>query len=270
MKLRIGFSPCPNDTFLFDALVHSRVQDPELEFEVVLGDVEELNQLALRGELDVTKLSYAAFSLVMDQYALLRSGSALGRGCGPLLVAAQPALQSNPSEWTVAIPGLHTTANFLLGWAYPDITIKYPMLFSDIEQAVLNNQVNAGLLIHENSFTYASKGLFKLADLGEIWESKTGLPIPLGGIAAKRSLGQHTIQRVERLIRESVQHAFRHPHDSRDYVQAHAQEMEPAVQQAHIDLYVNSFTEDLGTDGEQAVRELLRVNGIQHGSLFAE
>jgi len=269
MRLTLGFSPCPNDTFLFDALVHGRVRDPELSFDVVLDDVEALNQRALAGELDLTKLSYAALPAVLDRYALLRAGSALGRGVGPLLVAAEPLRPENWAGMRVAIPGLYTTANFLLGWAYPEITQKMPMLFSDIEAAVLSGQVDAGLLIHENRFTYAARGLHKLADLGEVWESRSGLPIPLGGIVARRSLGSPLIQRVDALLRASVEHAFAHPEDSRAYVQEHAQEMEPSVQQAHIHLYVNAHTVDLGADGEAAVQELLRVHGAEGLPLFA-
>ncbi len=268
-RLTLGFSP-PNDTFLFEALVHGRVRDPELEFDVVLADVEELNRLATEGKLDITKLSYAALSQVSENYALLRAGSALGRGCGPLLVAARDLSGSRPEDWRVAIPGRLTTANFLLGWAYPDIGETTPMLFSEIANAVLRGQFEAGLLIHENRFTYERMGLHKVADLGEIWESRTGLPIPLGGIAARRDLGSNLIRQIDALIRASVEYALANPAHSRDYVQAHSQEMDPAVQQAHIDLYVNHYTVDLGTDGEAAVRELLRVSGSESLNLFRE
>jgi len=270
MRLTLGFSPCPNDTFLFDALVHGRVRDPDLDFDVVLDDVEALNKRALAGELDLTKLSYAALPAVLDRYALLRSGSALGRGVGPLLVATEALGPENWASLRVAIPGEFTTANFLLGWAFPEIVHKTPMLFSNIEAAVLSRQVDAGLLIHENRFTYAARGLHKLADLGEVWESRNGLPIPLGGIVARRQLGSALIHRVDALLRASVEHAFAHPDHSRAYVQAHAQEMEPAVQQAHIQLYVNAYTVDLGQDGEAAVRELLRMHGAADQALFAD
>ncbi|MBI1192008.1 MAG: 1,4-dihydroxy-6-naphthoate synthase [Bacteroidetes bacterium] len=269
MRLTLGFSTCPNDTFLFDALVHGRVRDPELDFDVVLDDVEALNERALAGHLDLTKLSYAALPAVLDRYALLRAGSALGRGVGPLLVAAEALRPETWASLRVAIPGVYTTANFLLGWAFPEIVQKKPMHFSAIEAAVLHGEVDAGLLIHENRFTYAARGLQKLADLGEVWESRSGLPIPLGGIVARRSLGSPLIRRIDALLRASVEHAFAHPDDSRAYVQLHAQEMEPAVQQAHINLYVNSYTIDLGADGEAAVRELLRMNGAANQALFA-
>jgi 1,4-dihydroxy-6-naphthoate synthase len=206
---------------------------------------------------------------VLDRYALLRSGSALGRGVGPLLVATEALRPETWASLRVAIPGLYTTANFLLGWAFPQIVHKTPMLFSDIEGAVLSGQVDAGLLIHENRFTYAARGLHKLADLGEVWETRSGLPIPLGGIVARRSLGSPLIKRVDALLRASVEYAFAHPDASRVYVQEHAQEMEASVQQAHINLYVNSYTLDLGADGEAAVRELLRVHGAAELPLFA-
>lgn len=269
MKLTLGFSPCPNDTFLFDALVHGRVRDPELEFEIILDDVEALNHQALRGKLDVTKLSYATLPLVWEEYGLLRSGSALGRGCGPLLVAASPRPAGDAPDWTVAIPGENTTANFLLRFAYPEIRIKHAMVFHEIEDAVLRGEVDAGLLIHENRFTYAAKGLHCLSDLGAVWEERKNLPIPLGGIVMRRALGPVLARRVESLIRQSVEYAFQHPDASRAYVQEHAQEMAPSVQQAHIELYVNRFTADLGADGEAAVRALLQQAGEKRNDLFA-
>ncbi len=269
MKLRLGFSPCPNDTFLFDALVNRRIAHPDLDFEVVLDDVEALNQRALAGDLHLTKLSYAAFPRVAETYVMLRSGSALGRGVGPLLVAARPLEPSQYAAMKVAIPGQYTTANFLLQWAFPEISDKTPVLFSDIEQAVLGGAYDAGLIIHESRFTYAEKGLLRLADLGEIWEARSGLPIPLGGIAARRDLGRELISELELLLSRSVRHALEHPLDSLAYVQEHAQEMDLAVQQAHIALYVNSFTEWLGEEGEQAVAAMLRSSGLQPEAIFS-
>ena len=268
-RLTLGFSPCPNDTFLFHALVHGLVSVPGVEFEVVLGDVEELNQRALAGELDVTKLSYAALGPVLNRYALLHAGSALGRGVGPLLVAREAIVEEARAGLRTAIPGEHTTANFLLRWAYPELQSRTPLLFSEIEDALLDGRFDAGLLIHENRFTYADKGLVKLADLGERWESITGLPIPLGGIVAKRSLGVQKIQAIDRALRASVEYAFAHPEASREYVQAHAQEMDPDVQRQHIALYVNDYTVDLGQDGEAAVRALLKAGGYPQANLFA-
>jgi 1,4-dihydroxy-6-naphthoate synthase len=268
MTLRLGFSPCPNDTFLFDALVNGRISQPDLDFEVVLDDVEALNQRALAGDLHLTKLSYAAFPRVAETYVMLRSGSALGRGVGPLLVSARPLEPSHYAELRVAIPGQYTTANFLLQWAFPEIRNKTALLFSEIEQAVLTGAFDAGLIIHESRFTYADKGLLRLADLGEIWEQRSGLPIPLGGIAARRDLGPARIAELERLLSRSVRYAFEHPLDSLAYVQQHAQEMDLAVQQAHIALYVNQFTEWLGEEGEQAVAAMLQSSGLKPESIF--
>lgn len=268
-RLTLGFSPCPNDTFLFHAMTHGLVREPEMRFEVILGDVEELNQAALSGELDITKLSYAALGPVLSEYALLRSGSALGRGVGPLLVSRGPIQKNDRSNMRVAVPGLHTTAYFLLRWAFPELAACTPMLFSEIEDAVLDGRYDAGLLIHENRFTYAERGLHLIADLGERWEAGTGLPIPLGGIVARRSLGAETIHAVDALLRRSVEYAFANPEASASFVQKHAQEMDPEVQQKHIQLYVNPYTADLGPDGEKAVRELLRAGGYPDPALFA-
>ena len=259
MKLRLGFSPCPNDTFLFDALVHRRVADPGLEFDVVLADVEELNERALAGDLELTKLSYAAFARVIDRYGLLRAGSALGRGCGPLLIAREPIAMPALADATVAIPGELTTANFLLGLAVPDIGQRLPMRFDLIEDAVLEGRVDAGLIIHENRFTYADRGLVALRDLGAYWEETFGLPIPLGGIFARRDLDPGVVARVDALIRASVEHAFARPEDSAAYVRAHAQAMDEAVMREHIALYVNDFTVDLGAEGVAAVEKLFAV-----------
>lgn len=256
MKLSLGFSPCPNDTFIFDALVHQKIDTEGLEFDIILADVEELNQKAFAGELDVTKLSYHAFAHLLHQYALLDAGSALGRNCGPLLIAKRPLTEAEVNAATIAIPGRYTTANFLLGLAYPAATDKREMLFSDIEQAVLRDEVEAGLIIHENRFTYQDKGLVKIQDLGEFWESTTGFPIPLGGIVVRRSLPQPVQQAVNRVVARSVAYAQAQPQGTRPYVAAHAQEMDEAVMYAHIGLYVNDFTLNLGTEGRAAVGHL--------------
>lgn len=256
MKLSLGFSPCPNDTFIFDALVHQKIDTEGLEFDVVLADVEELNQRAFAGELDVTKLSYHAFAHLLHQYALLDAGSALGRNCGPLLIAKRPLTEAEVNAAAIAIPGRYTTANFLLGLAYPAATDKREMLFSDIEQAVLRDEVEAGLIIHENRFTYQDKGLVKIQDLGEFWESTTGFPIPLGGIVVRRSLPPSVQQTVNRVVARSVAYAQSNPQATRPYVSAHAQEMDEAVMYAHIGLYVNDFTLNLGIEGRAAVGHL--------------
>lgn len=255
-KLSLGFSPCPNDCFIFDALVHGKIDTGELEFNVHLEDVESLNQKALKGELDITKLSFHAYAKVLNTYILLRSGSALGFNCGPLLIKSKEQSQKPKDEWKVAIPGELTTANFLLSIAFPEIKNKKVMLFSEIEDAVLDGEVDAGLIIHESRFTYQEKGLEKIADLGEYWENLIHAPIPLGGIVIKRELSPELQQQVNSLIRKSVEFAFSNPESSMPYVRAHAQEMSEEVMKKHIALYVNAFSVDLGEQGKQAV-ELL-------------
>lgn len=255
MKLTLGFSPCPNDTFIFHALVEGIVNVPGVEWEVRLEDVETLNQLALRGELDVTKVSYGAVPYLLDRYALLRSGGALGRGCGPLLVTRGD--RPVESLRSVAIPGRLTTAYLLLRLFAPDLLEAEERVYSDIMPAVERGEVDAGLIIHESRFTYRDHGLVQLVDLGEWWERETGAPIPLGGILACRDLGAERVREIEEAIRRSVGHAFAHPADCDAFVRANAQEMDPAVMRQHIDLYVNDFSVDLGDEGERAVAALL-------------
>jgi 1,4-dihydroxy-6-naphthoate synthase len=263
MKLTLGFSPCPNDTFIFDALIHHKIDTEGLEFEVFFDDVETLNQKALKGVLDLSKLSFHAFAHVAEQYALLDSGSALGFGVGPLLICKDEQfldptrLQSlNPS---IAIPGVLTTANFLLGIAYPELQNKVLKVFSDIEGALLTDQVDLGLIIHENRFTYADKGLHKIVDLGNFWEKKTGCAIPLGGIVANRKLDQEVQQKVNRVLRKSVEYAFANPKSGLNFIRAHAQEMEESVMYKHIELYVNQYSLDLGTEGRKAIDILFEL-----------
>lgn len=256
MKLTLGYSPCPNDTFIFDAMIHQRIDTEGLEFEVHLGDVEQLNQKAFANELNITKLSYHAYAYLISNYALLTSGSALGNNCGPLLIAKTAISKEALNNKKIAIPGKYTTANFLLSLAFPKAQQKQEMLFSDIEQQVLEEQVDAGLIIHENRFTYQDKGLVKLIDLGEWWEQTTQLPIPLGGIVVQRQLPLEVQQRINRVLRRSIEFAFEHPEASLPYVRAHAQEMDLAVIQQHIGLYVNDFSVDLGTKGKAAIQHL--------------
>ena len=259
MRLTLGFSPCPNDTFIFDAMIHNRIDTEGLTFEIVMEDVEALNHRALRNELAVTKLSYHAFAYLVDTYALLESGSALGRGVGPLLIAKSQAARSIINQSIVAIPGKYTTANFLFSLAYPEAENKKEFVFNDIEGAVLRGDVTAGVIIHENRFTYQNHGLVKLMDLGEFWENTTHKPIPLGGIVVRRDLPIEVQQKMERVMRRSVQFAFAHPLASYDFVAQHAQEMDETVRQKHIDLYVNSFTMGLGNDGRAAVEMLFEM-----------
>lgn len=255
MTLTLGFSPCPNDCFIFDALVHERIDLEGLSFEPHLADVEALNAAAFSGEADITKLSFHAYAYCVDKYVLLDAGSALGSNCGPLLISrrAISLAEVAAGQVTIAIPGIYTTANFLLGLACPQAARKTPVLFSEIESAVIAGRFDAGLIIHENRFTYEAKGLRKVIDLGEFWETQTGQPIPLGGIVIRRSLPDETKQRVNRVIRRSVEYAFAHREASLPYVRAHSQEMSEDVMYKHIDLYVNRYSVDLGVDGRRAV-----------------
>lgn len=259
MKLTLGYSPCPNDTFIFDALIHHKIDTEGLTFDVHLGDVEQLNQKAFAKELDITKLSYHAFAYLLKDYALLTSGSALGNNCGPLLIAKSTIPIEELTNKKIAIPGKYTTANFLLSLAFPNAIQKQETLFSSIEQQILNGQVDAGLIIHENRFTYQDRGLIKLIDLGEWWEKETQLPIPLGGIVIKRNLPVELQQKVNRVLRRSVEFAFENPNASISYVQQHAQEIAATVVQQHIDLYVNNFSIDLGIEGKAAINYLFKV-----------
>ncbi len=257
LSLDLAISPCPNDTFSFHALVHGRVTAPEINWRVILADVETLNEAAREGTRAVTKLSFAALGHILDRYALLRSGAALGRGCGPLIVARPGADLNSIRTGPVAVPGLMTTARLLLGLRLPADVPVAPMPFDQIMPAVASGAYPAGVIIHEGRFTYPAHGLDCLLDLGQWWEAETGLPIPLGGIAIRRDLSAETALRVETAIRESVRYARTHPADSWPWVRRHAQEMAPDVIRRHIDLYVNDFTVDLGRSGATAVTALL-------------
>lgn len=259
MKLTLGYSPCPNDTFIFDAMVHGKIDTEGLEFEIQLGDVEELNSKAFKTELDITKLSYHAYAYLIEKYVLLNAGSALGNNCGPLLIAKSELPKSEIETAKIAIPGKYTTAHFLLKLAFPKAVNKYATLFSTIENDVLNEKADAGLIIHENRFTYQDKGLVKLIDLGEFWETKTGLPIPLGGIVMKRTLPHSIKAKIDRVMRRSVEFALANPDQTLDYVRPHAQEMDTDVMMQHIGLYVNDFTVDLGVKGKEAIQKLFEM-----------
>lgn len=259
MKITLGFSPCPNDTFIFDALVNQKIDTGGLSFDVILEDVESLNQRAMEGRLDITKLSFPAFFRSAENYILLDAGSALGKGVGPLLISKKPVELSSVQNSLIAIPGKHTTANLLLSYAFPDARHKKNMVFSAIEDAVLREETDLGLIIHENRFTYQQRGLHKVLDLGEYWEEKTGSPIPLGGIAARRSLGTEIISRVNSLIRRSLEYAFeKYPLVSAFTVQ-HAREMDEQVMRQHISLYVNNYSLSLGEEGRNAILKLQEV-----------
>jgi len=267
MKLSLGFSPCPNDCFMFDAIVNRRIDLEGLSFDVRMDDVEALNKAAFADLIDVTKLSYHAYAYCADRYVLLDAGSALGRNCGPLLISKRPITSEQVAAGglRIAIPGRYTTANFLLGLAFPAAGDRTELVFSEIEPALVAGRFDAGLIIHENRFTYAAKGLRKIIDLGEFWEQETGAPIPLGGIVIRRSLPADVLQRVNRVMRRSVEYAFAHRDASLPFVREHAQEMSEDVMYRHIDLYVNEYSVDLGAEGRRAVEVLFdraRASGI--------
>jgi len=277
--LTLAFSPCPNDCYIFDALIHNKIDTEGLNFKVELHDVETLNKKALNGELDITKLSFHAYGHVLNYYILLRAGSALGFNCGPLLITRHTELSrsangdastalSMTDDMKIAIPGKLTTANFLLSLAYPNLKNKIEYVCSDIENAILSGEVDAGLIIHENRFTYEEKGLKKIIDLGEYWESLIHAPIPLGGIVIKRSFDTEVQQKVNRLIKKSVEFAFANPQSCMPYVKAHAQAMSEEVMQKHINLYVNDFSIDLGETGTNAVK--LLFNKAEELKLFQQ
>ncbi len=261
MTLTIGFSPCPNDTFIFDALINKKIDTEGLLFEPVLADVETLNQWALEGKLDITKLSFPAFFRSLEHYTLLNAGSALGKGVGPLLItdSAQEITNEEINQASVALPGIHTTANLLFSFAYPDATDKKFMLFSAIEEALQNKQADLGVIIHENRFTYQQKGLYKVKDLGEFWEERMELPLPLGGIAISQSVKRSVAMKVNELIRKSLEYAFKNYPAIPDYVKQHSQEMSEDVMRKHIDLYVNNYSLDLGDEGKLAIESLHEV-----------
>lgn len=261
MKLSLGFSPCPNDTFIFDALVNKKIDTGDFSFDVVLEDVETLNRRALEGTLDITKLSFPAFFRSQQDYVLLNAGSALGKGVGPLLVSKTEAdmTAEEVTRKTVALPGANTTANLLFSFAYPNAVHKKFMVFSDIEDAVVSGATDLGVIIHENRFTYRQKGLHKVKDLGEYWEEKMHVPIPLGGIAIKRTIPHSIAAETDRLVRQSLEYAFSHYPLITGYVKQHSQSMSEEVMRQHIDLYVNNYSLDLGEDGKNAIRTLHRV-----------
>jgi 1,4-dihydroxy-6-naphthoate synthase len=261
MKLTLGFSPCPNDTFIFDALVNHKIDTEGLEFEPVLEDVETLNQWAIQGRLDITKLSFPALFQSLQHYTLLNAGSALGKGVGPLLISKSEILnlKFKISDHSVALPGINTTANLLFSFAYPEALNKKFIIFSAIEDAVLDGETDLGVIIHENRFTYQQKGLHKVMDLGENWEEKMKAPIPLGGIAVKREVDKLISSQVDRLIRKSLEYAFEQYPLITDYVKQHSQAMNEEVMRKHIDLYVNNYSLELGDEGKKAIRTLYSV-----------
>ena len=262
----LGFSPCPNDTFIFDALVNGKIGTEGLLFDVQLEDVQTLNEWAKQGKLDFSKISYGVYPIVRNEYNLLKSGGALGKGVGPLLITKHEIrsinleeLQQFVNDSTIAIPGTNTTAHFLFSQAFPKAKQKQFMIFHEIEEAVLSGKVDAGVIIHENRFTYQQRGLHKVLDLGEYWEVTTGYPVPLGGIVAHERINIELRQKVDGLIRKSLEHAFSNYPFLTDYVKQHSQEMSEEVMRQHIDLYVNNYSLDLGEDGMHAVEQMLQA-----------
>ena len=266
MKLHLGFSPCPNDTFIFDAMIHHKIDTEGLDFEVTYEDVETLNNKVFNQIPDVSKLSFHAFAYATEHYALLHAGSALGFGVGPLLISKHPfsnaALKTQDArKLRVGIPGKFTTANFLLSLFYPQLQHKFEMTFSDIEDALLSEDIDLGLIIHENRFTYLEKGLHKVQDLGEAWETDTSSPIPLGGIVVRKSLEMEIQQTLDRVLRRSVEFAFKNPESGIDFIRKHAQTMSEEVMYKHIELYVNDYSINLGDRGMKAVELLFNRAG---------
>ena len=259
MKLTLGFSPCPNDTFIFEAMVHGRVDTEGLEFNWFLADVEELNRRALEGTVDITKMSYHAYARAAAGYLILDSGSALGRSNGPLVVSRRPIPHGELENALIAIPGLYTTANLLFSIFWPGATRKREYLFSDIPEAVLSGEADAGLIIHETRFTYRAMGLGLVADTCTMWEEMTGLPVPLGGIVVNRSLDPEVAAKVSRTIRRSIGYARTSPRESAAFIRRHARETEEEIAREHIKLYVNDFSLSLGEEGRQAIRKLFAV-----------
>ncbi len=262
MKYTLGFSPCPNDTFIFDALVNQKIDTKGFEFEVRLEDVQTLNQMAIDNELDFTKLSYGVLPLVIKNYKILNSGSALGKGVGPLLIAKEILTFDEVNDCTIAIPGENTTAHLLFTQAFPDAKKKVFKRYDEIENFVLTSgEKNIGVIIHENRFTYFNKGLQKIVDLGSFWEEKTGYPIPLGGIVVKKSIDEHIAMQVDTLIQKSIKYSFNNYPEISGYVKMHSQEMDVDVMKQHIDLYVNDYSIDLGEEGKKAIEKLISVSG---------
>ena len=261
MRLSLGFSPCPNDTFIFDAMVHGRIDTEGLEFDYFLTDVEDLNRKALSSDVDITKISYHAYTYVAQNYLILDAGSALGHRNGPLLISKRKLEISDLPGLKIAIPGKYTTANLLFSIAWPEIVNKKEYIFSKIEDAILEDEVDAGLIIHENRFTYYKRGLQKIVDMGEYWETLTGLPVPLGAIVIKRNIPDEIALKVNRVVRRSLEYAYKDSFASYDFVSGNAREMDSTIMNNHIKLFVNEYTLNLGPKGREAILELFRMAG---------
>ncbi|MCE2849504.1 MAG: 1,4-dihydroxy-6-naphthoate synthase [Chitinophagaceae bacterium] len=272
MKLSLGISPCPNDTYIFDAMLHGKIDTEGLEITPRLEDVETLNHLAIEGSLDITKVSYGVVFQLINRYMILEAGSALGKGVGPLFVSKniEDEKEIDPSKISVALPGINTTAHLLFSLAYPEIKNKTFVPFHVIEDMVLTGAVDAGVIIHENRFTYQQKGLKKISDLGDVWEKRTGAPIPLGGILVRRSFDLELSTKINRVINRSLAYANENAHALPSFVTENAQEMSEEVMRNHIGLYVNEFSLALGKEGRLAVLELIRASAALNQKGFPE
>ncbi len=259
MTIKLGFSPCPNDTYMMYGLLHDRVEGLEVAFEPIIADVEELNHMAVQGICDVTKLSFRTFYDVCDQYDLLDAGAALGRGNGPLLIAKEYHGEDALSSMTIAVPGLQTTATFLLHYAYPEVDNLIPMLFSDIEDAIRTGQVDAGVIIHETRFMYKANGFQLISDLGMKWEEGTNTAIPLGGFAAKNALSATLKRHISQAIKKSILYADQHYHEVLPFMKKHAQALDENIIRQHIDMFVNKWSKSLSGEGEEAITTLFKV-----------
>ncbi len=268
--IKTAFSTCPNDTFIFDALVNKRIDTDDFQFEYTTGDIDQLNMMAATNSFDLIKVSYAMLPEIIDNYVAITAGGALGFNCGPMLVAKKPALPANTDEIKIVVPGKDTTANYLLTRYFPQLTNKKIVIFSEIEDNVVRGDADAGVIIHESRFTYQSKGLHLVADLGKLWHLETGLPIPLGCIVVKRSLKKEAIFQINGLLKKSVQFAFNHPEESSLFVKSFADSENDEVISQHIALYVNEFSSDLGKEGKHAVRNLLLGRISPEATLFSD
>ena len=258
MKLSLGFSTCPNDTFIFDAIVNKKIDLQVFDFDIVMADVEQLNKMTINQELDIAKISYHTYCYVANNYKILNSGSALGFGNGPLLVSKRKIYPDEVPYLKIAIPGVHTTAFLLLRILFNNLHQTKEYLFSEIEKALLDNEVDAGLIIHETRFTYQSRGLKKIADLGQMWEQRSNLPIPLGGIVIKREFDNNIQTKFDRILYNSIQKAIQKPNETYNFVKQHAQEMDTDIMQQHINLYVNEYSQKLNQQGKDAILYLLK------------
>ncbi|HNW90376.1 MAG TPA: 1,4-dihydroxy-6-naphthoate synthase [Bacteroidales bacterium] len=254
--IKLGFSPCPNDTFIFDALINNKVDTEGIDFICDAEDIERLNQRAIDEDLDMTKVSFHAFLHIAEKYQLLDAGSALGNNCGPVLISKKNYADAEINDLSIAIPGKYTTAAFLLKFAYPEATTLHEIIFNRIEHKILKDIVDAGVIIHETRFTYEEKGLVKIRDLGEYWEQKTGFPIPLGGIVVRRDMPDELKSKLSRILKASVEYALQNPDSSKEFIKEHSTEIADDIVRKHIELYVNHYSISLGDKGREAVKFL--------------